>query len=262
MIKVEIANNLFLTFSVKENIKILKRNNIPFVSKINKYTQENEISFVTDFFGSNIKAVVSFEISSYTKFFGLKEIKIVSLDEDANDYFSNNSFIEMERVLENRYGLPEYCFGSTECVCFNLRDYCIAHTIYERKKSRIFHDVCLIKNKKILNRAMNLAFVKEMHSFVENIKPTDMKLLFLDYLNDNNLYFILEGESKGYCCTQNKKRISLTPIEIIREIDISGKKVISKKPLKDKTEKALVNTPDDVKDFLFKYFRQQSGFGT
>lgn len=254
MENIEINDKLILTFSVKKNIKLLKEKNIPFQIKKDSVSKMKTINFQTELFDSNEIVVVKIPYNLTARLFGFKDITIITLAEDKSDYYSDESFNEIEKIIERKYGLPEYCNGTAEHLIFKIGSLDLIHTIDEIRMGWYRHQIIISKEKNKFFIPTKYIDFLNTRNFVLECLPGNMKLSFF-WFDKNSFSFIFDNETEGYQCRQNKDQFEIVPYKITKKKDNDGRALISHNPIFENKKVIETSSIEDVKIFIKDYFR-------
>ncbi len=211
------------------------------------------ISFETNLFDSDEKVVVQFPYSINAKIFGLNYISIITLEEEKTEHYSDGSFNRIEKIIEKKYGLPEYCYGNLENLEFRIGSIVLRHSISEVRMGCYRHSIVISKEMSYQFRLAKYCDVVEMKNFVLDCIPKNMKIS-LFWFDKNSLTFIVESETMGYDCRRSHDKFAITPYKITKEKNIDNRTLISHKPIIEKKGVVEIKSIENIKEFIKDYF--------
>ncbi len=250
--KVEINNNLFLTFSVKENINILKQNNFSYKILKNAFNKRKEVCFETSLFNSDYKVIVKFPYNFFSKLFLIDEITISNKKDDERQYNLKNSFAELEKIIECKYGLPTYCDGTNEKLFFEINDgYYLIHSLDEVRMGYLKHELIITKKINNMKKVAYLEF-KDFFDFIQSLIPKDMKIEFFSY-DKVDINILFSNDQEGYYLITEKESFKIVPLKINKYLDNNMTHIIHKQ-IKGKICTLKYKNIYEIKELISNYF--------
>lgn len=255
MEKFEINKNLSLTFSVKDNLRLLKEKGIPFSVERDPISRIKSIRFQTTLLDSEVVVVVRFSYRLAARIGGLRFIKIVLLEEENTNIYSNQSFERVEQIIEKKYGVPEYCNGNLQELIFQVGALEMVHSISEIRMGWLYHSISIHRNKTSFSRPYKYIDVINMYNFIVGCIPKDMKVSMYMF-RKNAPSFLVESDTFGYFGTQENEKYVLIPILITKGTDENNRTRITHKPLIENKKEIQSKALEEIKSFLMDYFQK------